>query len=82
MGLSVWNQVDNQKYFSLSSIDKRILVQKGIDISIAKFKEIVRRTPPYATIATGSDRVMGQRRRTNIYRYADFQNTIKGGSMK
>lgn len=74
MGLSVWNQVDNWKYFSISSIDKKVLAKHGINISVTQFKEIVRRTPAYTTISTGSDRVMGQRRRTNIYRYEDFAN--------
>lgn len=79
MGLSVFNQVDNSKYFSLSSVDKKILQKNGIDIPLAQFKEIVRKTTPYTTISTGSDRAMGQRRRTNIYRYEDFVNTIKIG---
>ena len=32
MGLSVWNQVDNSKYFCLSSINKKILEKNGINI--------------------------------------------------
>lgn len=72
MGLSVWNQVDNKKYFSLSSIDKKRLAEYGINMSISKFKDIVRRTPPYTKILTGSDRIIGEHRMTNIYRYEDF----------
>ena len=74
MGLSVFNQVDSSKYFSLSSVTKKALREKGINMPIEMFKDIVRRTPPYTTISTGSDRVMGQRRKTNIYRYEDFVN--------
>lgn len=74
MGLSVWNQVDNSKYFCLSSIDKKALIKHGINIPVTQFKEIVRRTPAYTSISTGSDRVMGHRRKTNIYRYDDFVN--------
>ena len=72
MGLSVWNQVDNSKYFCLSSINKKILAKHGINISLTQFKEIVRRTAPYTKILTGSDRCLGQHRKTNIYRYEDF----------
>ena len=82
MGLSVWNQVDSNKYFSISSIDKLILKQKGIDISLAEFKEIVRRAPPFTIITTGSDVITGRTRRTKIYRYEDFEylkNKVAGG---
>ena len=74
MGLSVFNQVDNDKYFSLSSIDKKRMSENGINMSIERFKLIVRMTNPYALIPTGSNRVMGQRRMTKIYRYSDFAN--------
>ena len=74
MGLSVWNQVDNKKYFSISSIDKRVMKEYGINIPVSKLKEIVRKTPPHAQITTGSMNAMGERRLTNIYRYEDFVN--------
>lgn len=74
MGLSVWNQVDNNKYFSISSIDKKVMARYGINIPVCKFKQIVKKTPPHTTIATGSERALGERRRTNIYRYEDFVN--------
>lgn len=72
MGLSVFNQVDNKKYFSISTINKLMLEEKGISIPVSKFKAIVRKSPPHMSIATGSDRIMGRCRRTNIYRYEDF----------
>lgn len=72
MGLSVFNQVDTQKYFSLSTIDLNQLRKRGVELSLADFKEIVKKTPPFTTIMTGSTRVMGNRRSTNIYRYDDF----------
>ena len=74
MGMSVWNQVDNKKYFSISSIDKKIMNEHGINIPVSRFKEIVRRTQPHTTITTGSDYSPGERRTTNIYRYEDFKN--------
>ena len=79
MGLSVWNQVDNSKYFCLSSINKKILAKNGINIPLSQFKEIVKRTPPYTKILTGSSRCLGHHRKTNIYRYEDFVKTIKSG---
>ena len=74
MGQSVINQVDTSKYFSLSTIDKRILVEKGINISLTDFKEIVRRSPPFIQIITGSQIGRKKQRLTNIYRYDDFIN--------
>ena len=74
MGQSVLNQVDTSKYFSLSTIDKRILVEKGINISLTDFKEIVRRSPPFIQIITGSQIEHKKQRLTNIYRYDDFIN--------
>ena len=84
MGLSVWNQVDSNRYFSISSVDRAILKQKGINITLSEFKEIVRRAPPFAVITTGSEVVTGRTRRTKIYRYEDFdylKNKIAGGDM-
>ena len=74
MGQSVLNQVDTSKYFSLSTIDKRIFVEKGINISLTDFKEIVRRSPPFIQIITGSQIGRKKQRLTNIYRYDDFIN--------
>ena len=87
MGLSVYNQIDTSKYFSLTTIDKKVLDEKGITMSITRFREIVRRSPPHMSIYTGSDRIMGRCRRTNIYRYDDFlylvksKNDLKGGEI-
>lgn len=72
MGLSVDNQVDNKKYFSISTINKRRLEEKGIKLPVSQFKDIVRKSPPCISIATGSDRIRGRCRKTNIYRYDDF----------
>lgn len=74
MGQSVLNQVDTSKYFSLSTIDKRILVEKGINISLTDFKEIVRRSPPFIQIITRLTNRTQKQRLTNIYRYDDFIN--------
>ena len=72
MGLSVWNQVNSHQYFSISTIDAKELSCRNIQLSVSKFKEIVKKTPPHSTLITGSDRAMGHRRSTNIYRYDDF----------
>ena len=81
MGLSVFNQVDNSKYFALSTIDKKAMEKHGITLSKAKFLEIARRSPPYTAIITGSDRITGQCRRTKIYRYEDFSYLKEGGDI-
>lgn len=72
MGQSVFNQVDTKKYFSLSTINKKILEEKGIKINLKDFKEIVRRTSPFMQIMTGSQIALRKQRLTNIYRYDDF----------
>lgn len=46
MGMSVFNQVDNNKYFSLSTINKTKLVEMGINLPVSKFREIAKRSPP------------------------------------
>ena len=87
MGLSVLNQVDKKKYFSISSIDKDILHEKGIVMPISSFKQIVKKSPPHMQIMTGSDVFPGHCRMTKIYCYDDFKflaesNKIKGGDDK
>lgn len=88
MGLSVFNQVDKKKYFSISTIDKNILHEKGIIMPISNFKQIVKKTPPHMQITTGSDVVSGRSRITKIYRYDDFMYlaqenfNIKGGDSR
>lgn len=72
MGLSVWNQVDNRKYFSLSTINRKLLKEYGINVPVITLKKMARETPPFTQIVTGSDRGLGQQRITNIYRYEDF----------
>ncbi len=86
MGLSVFNQVDKRKYFSISSIDKEILHEKGITMPISDFKQIVKRSPPHMQITTGSDIMPGRSRMTKIYCYDDFiylaNSNLKGGDSK
>ena len=73
MGMSVFNQVDNNKYFSLSTINKTKLVEMGINLPVSKFREIAKRSPPFTSILTGSDVIPSKSRRTNIYKYDDFK---------
>lgn len=69
MGLSVWNQVDTDQYFSISTIDKKKMAKYGVKMSIAQLKIIARCSPPVTQIPTGGE---GRIRMTKIYRYKDF----------
>lgn len=73
MGLSVQNQVDQTKYFSLSTIDKNQMVAHGLTISIERLKQIARTRTPHAEIVTGRTDKFGQQRLTKIWRYDDFK---------
>jgi hypothetical protein len=66
------NQLDNQKFFSISTINKNAMKQYGIEIPLSEFKEIVKRSLPYTRILTGSVQTKAHRQWTNIYRYEDF----------
>lgn len=72
MGLSVWNQVNTDKFFSISKINKKTLEKHGINIPVTQFKDIVKKTPPHNQIPTGSTNSHGHLRMTNIYRFEDF----------
>lgn len=72
MGRSVWSEVDTNKYFSISTIDKTKMAKYGINMSIKQLRDLARETAPFTEILTGQSKAMGYRRRTKIYRYEDF----------
>lgn len=76
MGLSVWNQVDNEKFFSISTIDKKVMQKHGLKMTVTQLRELARKTPPHAEIYTGQSKLIGQRRLTKIYRYQDFKELV------
>ena len=77
MGMSIKNQIDSNKYFCLSSIDKSIMRQYGLKMTMSELKNKARKTLPYAEIFTGqTDAEGGQRRKTKIYRYEDFKEVL------
>lgn len=79
MGMSVLSQVDSDKYFSLSTIDRKKMAKNGLNMTIKQLRELARKSPPYTEILTGQSRDMGYRQKTKIYRYEDFKNMqIKG----
>ncbi len=77
MGMSVWSEVDTNKYFSISTIDKAKMAKYGINMSIKQLRDLARETAPFTVILTGQSDDKGYRRRTKIYRYEDF---ITGGN--
>lgn len=76
MGLTVFNQFDKSKYFSLTNIDAQAMKDNGLNMSKSKLRELARQRPPYMTALTGNDNDYGQCRITNIYRYKDFKEQI------
>ncbi len=76
MGLSVWNQVDNDKYFSLSTIDKKVMQKHGLNMTIKALRDLARKTPPHAEIYTGQSKLIGWRKATKIWRYEDFKGCV------
>lgn len=73
MGLSVWNQCDTSEYFSVSTIEKGKMKDAGLNLTVKELKERAKNSYPYAKILTGSEKYLGQHRKTNIYRYKDFK---------
>ena len=75
MGISVFNECDTRKYFSISTIDKKQMQRNGLNMTIKELQERAKKTVPYAEILTGQSKVLGFRRRTKIYRYEDFKES-------
>ncbi len=72
MGLSVYNQCDPRHYFSLSTISKEIMRDVGLKMTIKELKAMARKSNPSMVLITGETHAKGQRRQTNVYKYADF----------
>lgn len=72
MGMSVYDQVDKRKYFSVSTIDKKRMEEYNINMTLKSFRQLVKKVAPYAEIMTGDPEI--KTKRTKIYRYEDFRN--------
>lgn len=76
MGIGVFDQVDRNQFFSISNIDKNLMKQYGINLSIKQLRAKARATVPFDEILTGQREENGYMRKTKIYRYIDF---VEGG---
>ena len=72
-GMSLKNQVDLNKYFSISKINPERISAYGINLTPAELREKARHAPPFKLIPTGST-TPGKSRMTKIYRYEDFKS--------
>ena len=72
MGLCVTDYYSRSEYFCLSSIDKRTMLKHGINLSIEELKQLAKNSKPFDRVLTGSRKVIGNHRKTNVYRYIDF----------
>lgn len=70
-GMSLENQVNLDKYFSISKINPERMQAYGISLTPVELRERARHSPPFKLIPTGST-VPGKSRMTKIYRYEDF----------
>lgn len=73
MGLSIANQVDQNIFFSMSSITKTRLKNAGLNLTIAELKNKARQSPPYMVIFTGDKHNKAKRKQVNLWRYGDFK---------
>lgn len=78
MGLSVWSEVDTNKYFSISTIRKQAMEKHNITCTIKELQEKARKSVPVAEILTGQSKSLGMRKKTKIYRYEDFRTSNSG----
>ncbi len=72
MGLTVKNQINTKKFFSLSTIDEKSMREAGVLLTVQELKERARSYPPWTTIMTGNPNDTNRQRETKIYRYEDF----------
>ncbi len=71
-GLSVANQVNLNKYFSLSTITPERIKFYGINMTVEQLRAEARKRPYAFTIYTGSAHLNYCQQRTKIWRYEDF----------
>lgn len=82
MGLSVWSQVDMNKYFSISNINKEKMQKLGVNMSIKQLRAKARKTAPFMEVLTGQSDDKGYKRKTKIYRYEDFKSAKNNTEVK
>ncbi len=75
-GMSLKNQVNMDKYFSISTIDPERMKAYGINLTPVELRERARHSPYFKLIPTGST-TPGKFRMTKIYRYEDFKTEVK-----
>lgn len=73
MGLSVSNQVNSEKYFSLSTIDPRRIEEHGLNMTVEQLRQKAKMTPYSFEIYTGSSHNLAYQRRVKIWAYESFR---------
>lgn len=73
MGASVSNQVNTDRYFSISTINKEKMMQAGLNMTVAELREKARYSKNYKIIYTGESGEHGHKKKTRIYKYEDFK---------
>lgn len=63
------NSEEKSKLFILSDVNTEFLRKHNINISVAKFKDIVRKKKPFSYVWTGN---IFNQRRTPVYNINDF----------
>lgn len=80
MGMSVFSQCDKNKYFALSTIERKVMNEYGITCTIKELQDRARSTPPAFELITGRRTNTAMRRKTKIYKYEDFITEKKNES--
>lgn len=73
MGVSVFSEVDTNKYFSVSTISKAKMKQNGLNLSIKQLRALALKSVPVTEILTGKPNEHGRCRKTKIYAYEAFK---------
>lgn len=73
MGASVSNQVNTDRYFSISTINKEKMIKAGLNMTVAELREKARHSKNYKIIYTGESGECGHKKKTRIYKYEDFK---------
>lgn len=73
MGASVSNQVNTDRYFSISTINKEKMMQAGLNMTVAELREKARYSKNYKILYTGESGEHGHKKKTRIYKYEDFK---------
>ena len=73
MGASVSNQVNTDRYFSISTINKEKMIQAGLNMTVAELREKARHSKNYKIIYTGESGEYGHKKKTRVYKYEDFK---------